>query len=258
MSFLLPFSMAAAIAAVAALLTARLARITGAVARPRSDRWHRGREIPRLGGPALLVALIPWVDASALFVLAGFCAIGAWDDHRPLGAGPKAMALLIPCAVASAVSGIWWVGPACWVAANAVNMLDHADGVAVSACAASLIVADGPLGPSGAGASIGFLAHNWPPARSFLGDSGSLMLGALLVMAWSRHGAVPTLAGAAVPLLDAAFVIVRRVRGGRRPWFGGTDHSAHVLLARGVPPATLPLLYGAASAGVASIGAALA
>jgi UDP-GlcNAc:undecaprenyl-phosphate GlcNAc-1-phosphate transferase len=199
----------------------------------------------------LLLALVPWVERELLLVLAGFCAVGAVDDYRPLRAFAKAALLLVPCAGAAWVTGEIWIGLACWLSANAMNMLDHADGTAASACAGSLLVAGGPLGIAGAGASLGFLPQNWPPARVFLGDSGSLMLGALLALAWSSAPAA-WLAGSAVPLLDAAFVVTRRIRRGQLPWVGGTDHSGHELLRRGMHPAWLPMLYGSTAALCAS------
>jgi UDP-GlcNAc:undecaprenyl-phosphate/decaprenyl-phosphate GlcNAc-1-phosphate transferase len=238
---------AALIAAIATFASRPVALATGAVATVRADRWHASGQLPRLAGPALWVALVPWVELELLLVLAGFCAVGAVDDYRPLRAFVKAALLLVPCAGAAWVTGEAWVGLACWLSANAVNMLDHADGTAASACAGSLLVAGGPLGIAGAGASLGFLTQNWPPARVFLGDGGSLMLGALLVLAWSS-APVAWLAGSAVPLLDAAFVVARRIRRGRPPWVGGTDHSGHELLRHGMHAAWLPVLYGSTAA----------
>lgn len=48
-----------------------------------------------------------------------------------------------------------------------------------------------------------------------------------------------------LPLIDAIFVIVRRLRQGRPPWIGGTDHLGHTLLRAGVSAKTLPILYAA-------------
>ena len=45
------------------------------------------------------------------------------------------------------------------------------------------------------------------------------MLGALLLLAWYPHGLLPTLAGLSVPLIDATFVIVCRLRKHQAPWF---------------------------------------
>jgi UDP-GlcNAc:undecaprenyl-phosphate GlcNAc-1-phosphate transferase len=243
MSALLVFVGAALIGAVATRASRPLALATGAVANVRAERWHESGRIPRLAGPALLVALMPWIDLDVLLVLTAFCAVGALDDLRPLGVAGKAVLLLVPSATAAWFTGEPWVAAACWITAISVNMLDHADGAAASACAGSLLVAGGSIGLAGAGASAGFLTQNWPPARVFLGDGGSLMLGALLVLAWRDQGLVAWLIGSAVPLLDSAFVVVRRLRSRRKPWIGGTDHLGHELLRRGLPPGALPLLY---------------
>jgi UDP-GlcNAc:undecaprenyl-phosphate GlcNAc-1-phosphate transferase len=244
MSGMLAFVGAALIASITTRASRPLAFATGAVANVRVDRWHASGHIPRLAGPALLLAVMPWLQLDFLLVLTAFCAVGALDDVRPLGVGAKAMLLLVPSVAAAWLTGEPWVAAACWITANSVNMLDHADGAAASACAGSLLLASGSLGLAGAGASAGFLTQNWPPARVFLGDGGSLMLGALLVLAWSDEGLVAWLFGSAVPLLDSAFVVLRRLRNGHKPWIGGTDHSGHELLRRGVRPGALPLLYG--------------
>jgi UDP-GlcNAc:undecaprenyl-phosphate GlcNAc-1-phosphate transferase len=135
-------------------------------------------------------------------------------------------------------------------------MLDHADTTASSASIASLLVAGGDVGMVGAGASLGFIVHNWPPARVFLGDGGSLMLGALVVLAWHPYGVLATIAGLAVPLIDALVVVSSRLGRGRAPWQGGTDHTGHRLLEAGVHPRWLPLIYGGTAGSIALAGRA--
>src|SRR6185436_19639731 len=86
-----------------------------------------------------------------------------------------------------------------------------------------------------AGACIGFLRYNFPRARIFLGDAGSLFLGyslgasALLAFdaapgGWGRIGTVMMLA---YPVFDLFFVVVNRIREGRKIYIGGKDHSNH-------------------------------
>jgi UDP-N-acetylmuramyl pentapeptide phosphotransferase/UDP-N-acetylglucosamine-1-phosphate transferase len=88
-----------------------------------------------------------------------------------------------------------------------------------------------------AGACIGFLPHNFPKARIFLGDAGSLFLGyslgasALMTMqgaapGWGRTGALLILA---YPAFDMIFVVVTRTRAGRPVYEGGKDHTNHRL-----------------------------
>ena len=94
------------------------------------------------------------------------------------------------------------------------------------------------------GASLGFLAFNFPTATIFLGDSGSTVLGfslAFLSLDAIRAGTPANslhlfpLIFAALPLLDAALAVVRRVRRGGSPLSGDRSHFYDLLLARGWP-----------------------
>lgn len=189
-----------------------------------------------------------------LAVLGGFCAVGVLDDVAPLTAGRKALLLLVPCAAAAWVIGEPWVLVACWIASNAMNLLDYADGLASSVAGCSLLAAGGTVGWAGAGACAGFLLHNLPPAKAFLGDGGSLMLGAALVMAWLPQGGPLMAAGVLIPVADAGFVIARRVLRGDRPWRGGIDHLGHTLLRAGLPQRALIGAYATLTL-VAAVGA---
>jgi UDP-GlcNAc:undecaprenyl-phosphate GlcNAc-1-phosphate transferase len=100
---------------------------------------------------------------------------------------------------------------------------------------------------------VGFLPHNFHPARLFMGDSGSLMLGLLLAAATismtgnidpsAQVGGNPNvaiflpvvlpLAILSVPLLDVLLAVVRRTRAGRRPWHPDTEHLHHRMLRLG-------------------------
>ncbi|MDX8455998.1 undecaprenyl/decaprenyl-phosphate alpha-N-acetylglucosaminyl 1-phosphate transferase [Mesorhizobium sp. VK9D] len=240
---LVPFLGALLIALPCVWLLARLAVRTGAVSKVKSDRWHTSGEVPRLAGPAILIAMSPWFPVDHVLLLAAFCLIGALDDVRSLSAGAKAAALAAAAVLAGIVTGLWWVPVFIWIACNAVNMLDHADGLAASAVAAAFLGVGGDPGLAGAGACAGFLCFNYPPARVFMGDSGSLLLGAAIVLCASGKGLGASLAWTAVPLIDAMFVIIRRLLQGRQPWVGGTDHLGHTLLRASVKPSALPALY---------------
>jgi len=78
-----------------------------------------------------------------------------------------------------------------------------------------------------------------------MGDSGSLFLGAAIVLLASQRGFDASLAWIAVPLIDAVFVTTRRLLQGRKPWVGGTDHLGHILLRIGVNRQILPPVYAA-------------
>ena len=153
---------------------------------------------------------------------------------------------------------------------NAVNFVDGLDGlatgiVAISAAAffgfSYLLAVENGFSRAGApslitaiiiGTCLGFLPYNFHPARIFMGDSGSMFLG--LVLAASAitlmgqidanalfaenigPAALPLLlpfAVLAVPLLDFALAIVRRVRRGRSPFAPDKEHLHHKLMIRG-------------------------
>jgi UDP-GlcNAc:undecaprenyl-phosphate/decaprenyl-phosphate GlcNAc-1-phosphate transferase len=99
------------------------------------------------------------------------------------------------------------------------------------------------------GVSLGFLVHNWHPARLYMGDTGSQLLGLLLGVAMVAHvgrttaptntdffGSIPLLVPVlvlAVPFLDSAFAVVRRLARRRPVTAGDLGHLHHLLLAFG-------------------------
>ena len=143
-----------------------------------------------------------------------------------------------------------------WVIAvtNAVNFIDNMDGLAAGVTAASAFgifaisatngdVLVSSLALALAGASLGFLRYNFPPARIFLGDAGSMMLGFLLAalilkldlpVAPAAPRVLATLLLVAVPLFDLSVVVVARVLDRRPIWRGGRDHTSHRMLAGGL------------------------
>lgn len=252
-----PFVAAVMIATIAIGLLNMAARGLGAVSRQADDRWHTTGDIPHLAGPGMLLAILPWLPPLHGLVLAGFCAIGTVDDIRPLSAVLKATLLLVPSAAAGWITGEPWVAVLIWFTANAVNLLDHADGLAAVTAMVAFAVAGSAGSLAAAGACLGLLVYNHPPARSFMGDGGSLMLGAGLVLAWSDSGITMTMLWCAVPLVDAVIVTLRRLKRGQRPWIGGKDHSGHILLRAGFPPRLLPLAYGLVVAAIGFSGQAM-
>ena len=126
--------------------------------------------------------------------------------------------------------------------AFALHLLDESDG-SVSAYPPTLIAA------LVAGACLGFLPHNFQPARIFMGDSGAMLIGLMLAGATtSASGKIePTTYGASdalallspllvvaavlfVPLLDLLLAVVRRTRAGRSPFAADKLHLHHRLL----------------------------
>jgi UDP-GlcNAc:undecaprenyl-phosphate/decaprenyl-phosphate GlcNAc-1-phosphate transferase len=222
----LPFGLAALGAALLTPLVMQLAWRLGAVAQPRSDRWHQ-HPTALMGGIAIYLAsaaaaglvlpialpagreaLSPCLALGAAATL--LFALGLIDDRRGLGPGAKlagqaaAACLLIltgvhvPCVtspwLAALLTILWVVG-----ITNAINLLDNMDGVLAGVVAIAALVLAGLSGGSGAvtvvalalaGACCGFLVYNFHPARIFMGDCGSLYLGfsisALSLMAGMR------------------------------------------------------------------------
>ncbi len=162
---------------------------------------------------------------------------------------------------------------------NAVNLFDHADGlagamglVALAALAAGQMLVGQAVVPGMAlvvaGAVAGFLIYNFPPAKLFLGDAGSSLLGYLLAAImmqaryyWPDYGTttwvvlVPV-AILAVPLFDMACAIGSRLVRRESPFIGdATSHLAHRMLARGWRPRAVVLFVAAvmAMAGAGSV-----
>ena len=88
------------------------------------------------------------------------------------------------------------------------------------------------------GATIGFLRHNYHPAKIFMGDTGALtlgfVLGALAVEGVLKTPATIALAAPllimAVPILDTSFVVAKRLKYKRRPWAPDQNHFYHRFL----------------------------
>lgn len=169
------------------------------------------------------------------------------------------------------------------LASNAVNLLDGMDGlcggvmgvVAVGYLALSVWLAmagphaDGTDGLrlalclAAAGAVLGFLPYNLPPARIFMGDAGSLLLGLLvaaMMLLFCRERSprwfVASWVIFAVPAVDTALAVVRRLRRGGRIAAGDRLHLYDQLAARGAQAATVLVLFYFASFLAAMIGVA--
>ncbi len=238
---------------------AGMARRLGAVDEPDEQRVHR-IPIPRLGGLAIFFGIIVPslafldLDRPMRGLLVGGAiatAVGAVDDYRGLHwwekLGGQTLAGAIP-----PVFGIWvdhftfpflgvydlpvWLGApltVVWIVAvmNMVNFIDGLDGLAAGVCGIAgftfALIALSLGKPTAAafsaivlGATLGFLRHNFFPARVFMGDSGALLLGFSLATV-AVEGLLKTAATVAlffpllvlaVPILDTGFVVARRLK----------------------------------------------
>jgi UDP-GlcNAc:undecaprenyl-phosphate GlcNAc-1-phosphate transferase len=148
-----------------------------------------------------------------------------------------------------------------WIVAlvNSFNMLDNMDGLSggVAAIASSMLAAVLLLSPDPethrpqlfvaglllvlVGAILGFLWHNRPPARIFMGDAGSYFIGFVIAVATllatyagyhsgNRHAVIAPVCVLAVPLYDMTTVIWIRLRQGRSPFVGDKNHFSHRLV----------------------------
>ena len=250
-----------------------MARMLGVVDEPGARRLNR-RAVPRLGGLELFfgifvpaLAFLPLGSETRGLLLGAAVAttVGAIDDFRGLVWWEKLGGQVAAAAIATGF-GIWvhrftfpvlgvhalpeWVGiplTILWIVAimNMVNFLDGLDGLAAGVCAISgftfCLIALSLERPQPAllaavvfGACLGFLRHNFYPARIFMGDSGALLLGftlgALSVQGLLKTAAVATLLFPllvlAVPIIDTSFVVAKRLKY-RQPVYGADRSHLH-------------------------------
>lgn len=174
-------------------------------------------------------------------------------------------------------------------ATNATNLLDGLDGlcggvtgiIAVGFVALAVHLAMYNTAPgidalrvglslAMAGAVIGFLPYNLPPATIFMGDAGSMLLGffvaAMLMLFCEGEGGASTtprwfVAAVAVfglPILDTALAVVRRARAGRSIFHGDRSHLYDQLVDRGMTVKQVVVLFYLLAAVWAALGVAAA
>jgi UDP-GlcNAc:undecaprenyl-phosphate/decaprenyl-phosphate GlcNAc-1-phosphate transferase len=182
----------------------------GAVAKPKSDRWHK-RPTAMLGGVAIFLAtaltyalLVPWT-AESLAVLGGSAflfLVGLVDDTYTIRPYQKLIGQLVGAGILI-VSGLKlpltgfeildiWI-TVFWVVGitNAINLLDNMDGLATGIAAVAALSLAMNFAANGlnnelllisafVGALFGFLVFNFNPASIFMGDCGSMFIGYLL------------------------------------------------------------------------------
>jgi len=292
-SAVLAFLSAFVVTAVFVVLTIRVCRKRGWVAKPRPDRWHKGTPaffggVPLFAGfSALSIALIPWSNyllwrligiASLMFVLGLVDDVYRLAPVRKFAAQLLAAGLLISVGVVYPLRGsltvnivvsvLWLVG-----ITNAFNLLDNMDGLSagialISAGYLAVFYIGGGYRDQAvivalaAGAIAGFLVFNFSPARIFMGDSGSLFIGFLLgatsLLEVTHVAGVPAFVLApvtvlAIPIFDTLFVSVTRRLRGQAISQGGTDHSSHRLVRLGLDERRAVLLLYVLSAGSGAV-----
>ena len=192
---------------------------------------------------------LPWTWRLGLqFVIAG--AMVTWQDWR--------LTAFIDW------PPITWGLSVLWIVAliNAFNMLDNMDGLSagVAAIASSVLAANMLLGHDPqtgqpqlfvaglllvlSGALLGFLWHNRPPAKIFMGDAGSYLIGFTVAVgtmlatytgyeAGRPHAILAPVCVLAVPFFDMLTVIWIRIKQGRSPFHADKNHLSHRLVVLG-------------------------
>ena len=211
----------------------------------------------------------PWSKLGLQIAVAAVMVIG-FDVRLLTAAGP----------VPSIALTIAWI----IVITNAVNFLDNMDGLAggVAAIIASLLLVATLVNHQWfiaatlallVGSLVGFLVFNFPPARIFMGDGGSLVVGFLLAVLTVRttfydpqqadyalgnawYGVLMPLVILAIPIYDFLTVVTLRLRQGQSPLVGDQQHYSHRLVMRGMSPRGAVVVIWAATlvTGIGGIG----
>lgn len=269
-------------------LVLRVARRRRVGARINGHSIHKGF-IPKLGGIATFVGWAATVvllkpgglttPAAGLILGAGIMLLlGVVDDLHELSYGPKLLGQVLAAALAVSMGlvvrtvplpggqvvslGQWGVPLTMfWLIgmSNALNLLDGVDGLAAGTTAIAgiffwLLGGDAVTAAALAGACLAFLRYNFHPARMFLGDSGSLVLGFILgglavQGGFSSTQALPFVApllALILPLTDTGLAVVRRAARRQHPFHADRDHIHHRALATfgNRQPRTVFCLYG--------------
>lgn len=231
---------------------------------------ERATQIAAIGAGAVGITLLGMLDdrhtMSAKQKFAGQAAVAVL-----LVAADVRVTLFLPSVALSYAITVLWV----LTVINAFNFMDNMNGLCTglgaigallfgifAAAAGQYLVA--PLAFLMCGALLGFLPHNFPDARAFLGDSGSHLVGYMLaVMAILPHFHRPDqttpltvlapLLVLAVPLLDIVWVVILRVRMGKPIYVGDVNHLSHRLVRRGLTKRNAVLLIWLAAALIGSL-----
>ncbi len=277
-----------------------IAHARGWVVKPKADRWSQ-TPTALYGGVAIVSAfavgaivamfcLGSWQSFDLIGLLIGAAilfAVGVWDDAHPLNPNVKMVGQLMaimPFLVGGGLSFtsttfvlsiplvLFWM----LALANAFNLLDNMDGLCAGTAAIAGIgigaysllhgiLLPGVLAFLMTASCLGFLVYNFrprSPARIFMGDCGSMVLGYVLsglaVVAFCPAKPIPLDLRAAqcvlpllimgIPLFDTTLVTIIRKREGRAISQGGRDHSSHRLVYSGLSDKRAVLLLFAISA----------
>ncbi len=217
-------------------------------------------------GMTLLGLLDDKYELKPLLKFSGQCAVAGL-----VAAAGVRITLFVPSPVFSYAATILWL----LTVINAFNFMDNMNGLcaglgAIGAGLFALLAAlqgqylVGLIACLTCGALLGFLPHNFPNARAFLGDSGSHLVGYLLAVIgilphfYSEKNPRPLavltpLLVLAVPLLDLAWVVLWRTAKGQPFYVGDTNHLSHRLVRSGLNRASAVMLIWLLAAGLGAL-----
>ena len=281
LQYVVPFVIALVVSYALTPSVKKLAIKIGAVDRPNARKVHT-HVIPRLGGLAIYIGFMAAVLfcvplqhelVGMLLGCTAIVAVGIWDDICNIPAKGKLVGqilaacipvafgiqiewltnpfgdiIVLPEIIAIPVTIFWIIG-----FTNTVNLIDGLDGLAAGVAfiaSISMFLLAYNLNQflpalvivSMAGAALGFLQYNFNPAKIFMGDTGSMLLGYTLSVA-AVLGLVKTAATVALvvpiialgrPILDTTFAIIRRKMSGVPIFQPDKGHLHHRLLALGM------------------------
>ena len=224
----------------------------------------------------------PYPCRKIAFVVLLMFGLGLWDDLFPLGARRKLLGQFVIASIAYFLGiaiikfqipfgghiidlSLWsWLVTVLWlvVMTNLINLIDGVDGLAGGICLmlmALLVFVGGGTGPMSfiaagmAGALLGFLRFNFPPARIYMGDGGAYFLGFLvgcISIVSSQKGVIAAALTAplfvlALPILDTSLAIIRRGARGLPLFRPDRSHIHHRLIESGFSRRQIVLgIYG--------------
>ena len=240
----------------------------GIVDRPGPLKPQR-RPVPYLGGVAVFAGLVVGMAVGhpmlIVPVVAALC-LGIADDRFDLSAPSRLVGQIAVGVVVAATCPVHLPGGLAIIAIvavtvvviNGVNLIDGLDMLAAGVTAVAgigfAVILHGTarqVAIALTAALVGFLFFNRPPARVYLGDGGSYLLGTaltvLLVESWRpgvpEHVGVAALALVAVPVAEVACAVVRRAGSHRSLTAGDRGHPYDRLVARGWPRISASLAY---------------
>ncbi len=273
LTHLVPFLVSFAISIVLTPVVRGIALSKGYVAKPRKDRWHK-KDTALFGGIAIFISfLVSYLLFAKLsiynigIVLCGaiIFGLGLFDDvfhikpHTKLIGQIVVASLLVTFGVQIRIIPYHIISfplTIIWVVAiiNAFNLLDNMDGLSCGVAAiVSAVLFICSIFNGGyvwlpalilTGSLLGFLRYNFPPAKIFMGDAGSMFIGFMLATmtlqeSWKESTnlvmivAIPVFL-LAVPLFDTTFVTLARGLASRRVFQGGKDHISHRMVVLGL------------------------